>query len=231
MKWIRLSTCALLAGALAASAGVPDALAKKKTPRNAPKPAAPAPRGPVVVTPGTKDAKVIQAPDSTRRATPWPAMPPGHTTIAPFPVPGDTGRDAAERRKLLNVPKPGVTTLVPAPSAATPGTAVIVVPPADTSALPKFGDYVYVEELPEAITRVPPTYPDAARRAGVAGTVMVQALVARDGSVADVRIVKSIPPLDGAAATAVRQWRFKPAMARGQPIAVWVGIPVKFSLH
>jgi len=155
-------------------------------------------------------------------------MPQGHTTIAPFPVPGDTGADAAERRKILNVPKPGVTTLVPAPSAATHGATVI---PGDTSALPKFGDYVYVEELPEAITRVPPSYPEAARRAGVTGTVMVQALVARDGSVADARIVKSIPPLDDAALAAVRQWRFKPAMAHGDPVPVWVGIPVKFSLH
>ena len=53
----------------------------------------------------------------------------------------------------------------------------------------------------------------------------------RDGTVADVRIVKSIPPLDSAAAAAVRQWRFKPAMASGQPVAAWVEVPVRFTLH
>jgi protein TonB len=37
--------------------------------------------------------------------------------------------------------------------------------------------------------------------------------------------------LDAAAAAAVRQWRFKPATSKGEPVAVWVGIPVKFTLH
>ena len=96
---------------------------------------------------------------------------------------------------------------------------------------PAFGDYVYVEELPEVITRVQPTYPDLARENGVSGTVMVQALVVEDGTVADTRITGSIPPLDDVAVRAVRQWRFKPAMAKGVPVAVWVAVPVKFSLH
>jgi TonB family protein len=43
--------------------------------------------------------------------------------------------------------------------------------------------------------------------------------------------VKSIPGLDEAAMACLRQWRFKPALAKGQPVVVWVGVPVKFSLH
>jgi protein TonB len=118
---------------------------------------------------------------------------------------------------------------------ATPGMAesgegqMVVAPPED--ALPAFGDYVYVEELPEPITRVNPIYPDLAREAGVDGTVNVQALVGKDGRVRDVRVVKSIPMLDEAAKTAVRQWVFKPALSNNKPVAVWVGVPVKFSLH
>ena len=96
---------------------------------------------------------------------------------------------------------------------------------------PKFGEYVYVEELPEAIERGAPDYPAAARSAGVDGTVLVQALVGRDGRVKDAMIIKSIPPLDEAARGCVLRWRFKPAMAKGQPVAVWVAIPVKFTLH
>lgn len=96
---------------------------------------------------------------------------------------------------------------------------------------PKFGEYVYVEELPEAITKVPPAYPDAARNAKVEGTVIVQALVRRDGSVGSTLIGKFVPGLDDAAMTAVQQWKFKPAMAKGQPVAVWMAVPVKFSLH
>jgi protein TonB len=106
---------------------------------------------------------------------------------------------------------------------------VVVQPPAGDE-LPKFGDYVHVEELPEAITKVQPIYPEAARQAKVEGTVLVQALVGKDGAVRDTRIVGSIPGLDEAAVASVRQWRFKPAMSKGAPVAVWVAVPVRFAL-
>lgn len=96
---------------------------------------------------------------------------------------------------------------------------------------PKLGDFVYVEELPEAVRKVPPNYPEAARTAGISGTVMVQALIGRDGRVKDTRIIKSIPALDRDAVLAVRQWEFKPARAKKAAIAVWVAIPVKFTLN
>lgn len=98
----------------------------------------------------------------------------------------------------------------------------------DREVLPKFGEYVYIEELPEAVVRVPPIYPAIAREANVAGVVMVQALVGKDGKVRDTRVVKSIPMLDGAAVDAVRQWVFNPAKAAGKPVAVWVAVPVRF---
>jgi protein TonB len=97
--------------------------------------------------------------------------------------------------------------------------------------LPAFGQYVYVEELPEAITKVSPSYPDGAREHGIEGQVLVQALVGPDGFVKDTRVVKSIPELDAAAVDCVKQWRFKPALSKGQPVAVWVAVPIKFSLH
>ena len=133
---------------------------------------------------------------------------------------------ASERTTLpepTNSAKPAPTLIV------APGPEQIGVVP--DSSLPKFGDYVYVEELPEALTRVPPIYPDEARRNGIQGTVMGQCLVLRDGPVGDVRIVKSVPGLDEAAVACLRQWRFKPAMAKGQPVTVWVGVPIQFSLH
>jgi len=95
---------------------------------------------------------------------------------------------------------------------------------------PSAGDYVYVEELPEAIRTVDPIYPDIAREAGVDGLVMVLAHVCACGEVTETRIVKSIPLLDSAAEEAVRKWLFKPALTGGEPVAVWVGVPVKFTL-
>jgi len=102
---------------------------------------------------------------------------------------------------------------------------------ADGDSLPRLGDFIYVEQLPEAIDRVPPDYPSWAREKGVQGTVMVQALVGKDGRVKQTIVVSSIPMLDDYAQACIKQWRFKPAMAKGVPVAVWVGIPVKFSLH
>jgi protein TonB len=110
------------------------------------------------------------------------------------------------------------------------GDQIVVAPPTEEE-LPQFGQYVYVEELPEAITKVSPLYPDIAREASIDGTVMVQALVGKDGKVKDTRVVKSIPMLDAAAVTAVKQWVFKPALSNNKPVAVWVAVPVKFTLH
>jgi periplasmic protein TonB len=117
------------------------------------------------------------------------------------------------------------------PGVSTQGDGDIVVAPPDQDALPKYGEYVYVEELPEAITKVSPVYPDLAREASVDGTVMVQALVGKDGKVKDTKVVKSIPMLDASAIAAVKQWVFKPALSNNKPVAVWVAVPVTFKLH
>jgi protein TonB len=110
------------------------------------------------------------------------------------------------------------------------GDQIVVAPPSEDE-LPKFGEYVYVEELPEAITKAQPVYPDLAREAGVDGTVMVQALVGKDGKVKDTKVVKSIPMLDQSAEAAVKQWVFKPALSNNKPVAVWVAVPVTFRLR
>lgn len=151
-----------------------------------------------------------------------PAAAPPAAAI-PVPVPD---AEAPQEQTIMTQEEISTST----PGVAETGDGPIVVAPSE-DAMPKFGDYVYVEELPEAVTRVPPTYPDLAREAGVDGTVMVQALVGKDGKVKDVRVVKSIPMLDESAKAAVRQWVFKPALSNNKPVAVWVGVPVKFSLH
>ena len=104
-------------------------------------------------------------------------------------------------------------------------------PPDTSEHLPPFGQSVYVEELPSALDKVAPEYPEFARSTGVEGTVIVQALVGKDGRVKETRIARSIPGLDEAAELAVRRWTFEPAKAGGKPVAVWVAVPVKFSLH
>jgi len=115
------------------------------------------------------------------------------------------------------------------PGVSTEGENIVVAAPTDE--LPRFGDYVYVEELPEAVTKLQPVYPDIAREAQVEGKVVVQALVGKDGKVKDTRIQVSVPMLDKAAEDAVKRWVFKPALANNKPVAVWVAVPVNFKLH
>ena len=158
----------------------------------------------------------------TRSAPPKPDVVRG----AIRPVDRSTPEGVLAPAKYVKPPqstaRPDVT---PAP---TPRTAPAAL---DSTELPKIGDYVYVEELPEAITRVPPIYPDKARLARIEGTVMMQAFVGIDGSVHETRVVKSIPALDAAAAACLMRWKFKPALAGKQPVAVWVGVPIRFSLE
>lgn len=106
---------------------------------------------------------------------------------------------------------------------------LVFAPEGDT--LPPYGMPVYFEELPEAITRVSPQYPDIARQAGIEGTVMIQVLVGKDGKVKDTKVVESIPVLDDEAVKAVKGWVFKPALVNNKPIAIWVAVPVRFTLR
>lgn len=150
-----------------------------------------------------------------------PVAPP--TAAVPVPVPD---AEAPPEQTVASQEEIAANT----PGVESEGDKIVVAPPAEEE-LPKFGEYVYVEELPEAITKVTPAYPDIAREAGVDGTVMVQALVGKDGHVKDTRVVKSIKMLDTSAEAAVKQWVFKPALSNNKPVAVWVAVPVKFSLH
>jgi len=95
------------------------------------------------------------------------------------------------------------------------------------SVLPRTGEYVHTEEFPKVITKVKPEYPTDLK--DYDATVVVEALVSVDGRVVETRVVQSKPPFDEAAVAAVRQWKFRPAMSNGKPVAVWVVIPVKFS--
>src|SRR5262249_16380249 len=92
-------------------------------------------------------------------------------------------------------------------------------------------DSTWVDSLPQVLEKVPPTYPPGAVASGVQGTVSVQALVGTGGVVGGGVLARSNPRLNDAALDAVWRWKFKPAIAAGKPIAVWVLVPVKFSLR
>jgi protein TonB len=64
---------------------------------------------------------------------------------------------------------------------------------------------------PGLIKKVEPVYPPIARTARMQGTVVVDAVIRQDGTVSDVKVLKSSNPLfEQACVDAVRQWRFTP---------------------
>jgi periplasmic protein TonB len=84
---------------------------------------------------------------------------------------------------------------------------------------------------PRKVVDVAPVYPPLARAARVEGLVILEAVIAEDGSVRDVRLLRSVRLLDAAAVEAVRQWRFTPTLLNGQPVPVVMAITVAFTLR
>ena len=94
-------------------------------------------------------------------------------------------------------------------------------------------EFVEYTEAPEPVHTVAPVYPDRAKIDGVCGTVYVDIYIDTRGTVTETRVKEGIdgyPEFGEAAENALRQWKFKPAELDGDPVAVWVVIPVKFAL-
>ncbi len=80
------------------------------------------------------------------------------------------------------------------------------------------------------IHKVQPTYPPLARSARIQGTVVLQAVIGKDGTIQNLRAVSGHPMLTPAAIDAVRQWRYKPYFLNGEPVEVDTQITVNFTL-
>ncbi len=95
--------------------------------------------------------------------------------------------------------------------------------PYDTPPFPVGGQAALAENI---------QYPELAKKAGIVGTVVVQAKIALDGTVADAIILNGMPNtgLNEAAIDAIKKTKWVPAKQRDKDVAVWVTIPVQFKL-
>jgi protein TonB len=85
---------------------------------------------------------------------------------------------------------------------------------------------------PTVISRVEPQYSEEARKARYQGTVVLEAIVRRDGTVDIQRVVRSLGfGLDENAIQALKQWRFRPGTRNGVPVDVSLNIEVNFNLR
>ena len=86
--------------------------------------------------------------------------------------------------------------------------------------------------IPE--TKVQASYPEAARKARVEGSVILQAIVKKDGTVGNIIVLRAPGHnlgFEESAITAVKQWKYKPAMKSGKPVDVYFTVEVIFSLY
>jgi periplasmic protein TonB len=86
--------------------------------------------------------------------------------------------------------------------------------------------------VPQVIYSPEPDFSDEARKAKQQGIVQLVLIVGKDGRTYDIRVAQTPGMgLDEKAIEAVREWRFKPAMLNGQPVATRIAVEVEFHLY
>lgn len=101
-------------------------------------------------------------------------------------------------------------------------------PPPPTSAAIRVGGDVLASNC---LSCPQPAYPALARAARISDTVVLTVIIAKDGSVSDVRVIRGHQLLQQAAVDAVRQWRYKPQMINGQPVEVTASVSISFTFN
>jgi protein TonB len=88
------------------------------------------------------------------------------------------------------------------------------------------------EARPIYLSNPPPTYPRIARIRGYQGDVLLDVLVNKNGTVGDLKVIKSsgYPLLDRAAKSSVKNWLFEPGMVGNEKLNMWVRVPIRFEL-
>jgi periplasmic protein TonB len=143
--------------------------------------------------------------------------------VVPSGVANETGGESAltGTRRMRDIESNGPGGVGPIGQPSTPPTP----PPAPT--LVRVGGVI---RAPQRIVNVAPVYPAIAREAHAQGLVIIEATIDERGNVTRAQILKSIPLLDDAALTAVRQWKFSPTLLNGVAVPIVMTVTVNFSL-
>jgi TonB family protein len=84
---------------------------------------------------------------------------------------------------------------------------------------------------PKKIKDVKPEYPADAQRHGIQGVVIIEGTISPTGCVAQARLLRSLPPLDGPAMAAVTAWKFTPTLVNGVAVPVTMTVTVNFAMQ
>ncbi len=233
------------------SAATPGATAGAEA--DAPSAKAPSAKTPTTDAPATAEAK----PTTPKRAAPQKSSPAKNTQRAETRKPTTKPTRAATETPPAATAQPVATT--PAPLPETPTSPVELEPEAPPAAAetkpkaeppaPKKTPAPAENKAPEAAgplipgiggvtqpvlipsSRVEPAYPPLARRARVGGTVVLQAVIKRDGSVGELQVLKAPKGHYGfgeAAINAVSRWRYRPAQKSGRPVDAFITVKIGF---
>jgi TonB family protein len=80
------------------------------------------------------------------------------------------------------------------------------------------------------ISQARPVYPPLAKQARIQGVVHLQCVIAKDGSVIDIKVLSGHPLLIPAAIDAVKTWVYQPTLLNGEPVEVLTQVDVNFTL-
>ena len=143
-------------------------------------------------------------PLAVKDTAPSPAAPLGTTTPAPPAPPIEVAQT------------PAAPAMPPAPPAP-PAPATVQLPSSDA-------DY---------LNNPPPAYPPVSKRMGETGKVVVRVYISPDGRAqkGEVRTSSGFERLDDAALAAALKWRYVPGKRGGAPEAMWVNVPINFTLN
>ena len=193
-----------------------------------------APARPASVPPATKAPAPQAEPVTTAPAADSGAIPASTANTTPAPATADSTTQVS--------PASGTATSVPAkaqepePTATKPQAPVesqkVDAPPATSEAqLPGEKSAVILSSQgaeKRLLKHVPPTYPAAARKGGVEGTVVLKTVVNASGAVEGVRLVEGNAVLAANAISAVKQWHYRPYMRDGKALPFQTIVLVEF---
>jgi len=100
-------------------------------------------------------------------------------------------------------------------------------PPKPTQQRVRVGGNVQQAKM---IRQIQPVYPQIAKTAHVQGTVILHAIIAKDGTVQELQYISGPALLMRSAMDAVRQWKYQPTLLNGEPVEVDTTISVVFTL-
>jgi periplasmic protein TonB len=108
------------------------------------------------------------------------------------------------------------------------GTGAVSTPP--SPAPPKRITVGGAVQAASLIKQVTPAYPAIAKSANISGTVVLHAIIAKDGSIEQLAYISGPPMLMASALSAVKEWRYHPTLLNGEPVEVDTTVQVVFSL-